>query len=122
MTGSLNSWGAGTSAGATGGARVQSPGSGLEAHQLVLGRDGGWWGSGQFLATTHRSGPRRPHMLHQGTLDLPWHDREAVRAFFEGVPESPDAERSHRKVRAEVLEQEDTKGSPRIGFPGLATT
>ena len=54
--------------------------------RLVLERDGGVVGLGQFLAYNTAPGPGVLMYCTKGPW-LPWHDEEAVRAFFEGVRE-----------------------------------
>ncbi len=74
--------------------------------RVVLERDGEVVGLGQFLAYDTAPVPGTLWYCTKGPW-LPWHDEEAVRAFFEGVRDIARREGAHTvKIEPEVLEQE----------------
>ncbi len=74
--------------------------------RVVLDRDGEVVGLGQFLAYDTAPVPGALWYCTKGPW-LPWHDEEAVRAFFEGVRDVARREGAHTvKIEPEVLEQQ----------------
>ncbi len=74
--------------------------------RVVLERDGEVVGLGQFLAYGTAPVPGALWYCTKGPW-LPWHDEEAVRAFFEGVRDVARRKGAHTvKIEPEVLEQE----------------
>ena len=74
--------------------------------RVVLERDGEVVGLGQFLAYDTTPVPGALWYCTKGPW-LPWHDEEAVRAFFEGVRDIAGRHGAHTvKIEPEVLEQE----------------
>ena len=74
--------------------------------RMVLERDGEVVGLGQFLAYGTVPVPGALWYCTKGPW-LPWHNEEAVRAFFEGVRDVARREGAHTvKIEPEVLEQE----------------
>ena len=72
--------------------------------RLVLERNGEVVGLGQFLAYNTAPVPGLLMYCTKGPW-LPWHDEEAVRAFFEGVRAVAEREGAHTlKIEPEVLE------------------
>ncbi len=74
--------------------------------RVLLERDGEVVGLGQFLAYDTAPVPGALWYCTKGPW-LPWHDEEAVRAFFEGVRDIARREGAHTvKIEPEVLERE----------------
>jgi len=74
--------------------------------RVVLDRDGEVVGLGQFLAYDTAPVPGALWYCTKGPW-LPWHNEEAVRAFFEGVRDVARREGAHTvKIEPEVLERE----------------
>ncbi len=74
--------------------------------RVLLERDGEVVGLGQFLAYDTAPVPGALWYCTKGPW-LPWHNEEAVRAFFEGVRDVARREGAHTvKIEPEVLEQQ----------------
>lgn len=79
---------------------------GWEPVRLVLERDGALVGVGQFLFYSTPLVPGGMLYCPKGPW-LPWHDEEAVRAFFEGVVTAAGRRGAHTiKMEPEVLESQ----------------